>query len=435
MISRNILLLVVILCFSCTKDEEPAMCNPNRPNILLIIADDMGVDACPNYPFGDVKPNMPHLEGLMANGLIFDNAWAYPVCAPSRAAILTGKYGVHNGVLNVNESSTIPSSELTLQSYLNQNLANNYSHGMFGKWHLSQGEPNRPNEMGIDHFAGILGGAVQNYNNWSLLVNGATTQSQEYITTELTNFAIDWINEQEQNWFCWMGYNVPHTPFHLPPDSMHFQGSLPTDQASIDANPLPYYMAMMESLDFEIGRLMDNIPSDELENTCIIFIGDNGTAGQVVQSPFGNNNSKGSMKQGGIHVPFIVSGSGVSRTGQREESLVGGVDIFASVAELTGINISSYEDSKSFVPLLRNDVEHSRNYNYSEILNLDSPNMSGYTIRNNEYKLINRDNGTFRFYNLVNDPSEENNISMGMMTDEEELIFNNLNAAAAEIRN
>ena len=91
---------------------------------------------------------------------------------------------------------------------------------------------------------------------WNLVEDMACViPLQIYITTKTTDLAIDWINNQDTNWFCWLAYTAPHTPFHLPPTEMHSQEKLSTDQASIDANPQPYFMAMAESMDYEIGRL------------------------------------------------------------------------------------------------------------------------------------------------------------------------------------
>ncbi|MEM7161380.1 MAG: sulfatase-like hydrolase/transferase [Bacteroidota bacterium] len=426
-----------VLFFSCSKNEESQSCNApsltNR-NVLLIIADDMGIDASPGYAIGAEKPSMPHLEALMTAGLTFENAWSYPICAPTRATILSGKYGVHTGVLNVEEAGTISPDEISIQQHIDDQTGNLYRHGLFGKWHLSPGEPNRPNEMGIDHFAGIIGGGLGDYSSWTFSENGVNTPSTEYFTTKITDEAIEWINDQNQPWFCWMAYTAPHTPFHLPPDNLHNQGALPEDQASIDANPLPYYMAMMESLDHEMGRLMDNIPQEEMANTCVIFIGDNGTTGQVIQAPYTSNDSKGSLRQGGVNVPFVISGSGVTRNGDRDENLVSSVDLFATIAELTGAGSGNIEDSQSIVPLLTNSTSIGREYNYTEVLNTSSPAQSGYAIRNKNYKLILRDNGSFRFYNLEEDPFEQNNLSAGIQSPEQQALFQELSTAADSLR-
>ncbi|MBU2950932.1 sulfatase-like hydrolase/transferase [Tamlana agarivorans] len=432
-----ILLSTAIMITSCSKDEhnksDDTNASTSKPNILLIIADDFGLDASPNYNVGTTKPNMPHLQELSNNGITFDNCWAFPMCSATRASILTGKYGVKTGVLNATDASTINANEKTLQAYLDDQLGKTYSHSIIGKWHLSNGEPNRPTEMGIDYFAGLLTGGTKSYNSWNLVENGISNPSTEYITTKTTNLAIDWIKNQDKNWFCWLAYTVPHTPFHLPPNHMHSQGNLPTDQGSIDANPLPYFMAMAESMDYEIGRLLDNIPQDERENTIIIFIGDNGTAGQVIQNPYVSNRSKGSVYQGGIAVPLIISGKGVSRFGVRDNNLISSTDLFATIANIAGVNVTDYENSKSFYGLLNDDTTTKRTYNYSEVLN-DVPAKSGYTIRNDIYKLICLDNDAKRFYNLIADPFETNNLLTNLST-EEEAVYNTLLQEANRIRN
>lgn len=211
----------------------------NQPNILLIIADDIGIEACPGYNIGAIKPNIPNLENLADNGLTFYNSWASPLCSPTRATILTGRYGYRTGVLNAEDASTIDISEKTIQTFLDENTNSAYSHAIIGKWHLSNNEPNRPNEMGVNYFAGLISGAVQNYNNWLFTGNGQNKPIDDYITTKITDLAIDWIGNQSNPWFCWVAYNAAHTPFHLPPSYMHSQGNLPTDKSSIESNHTP----------------------------------------------------------------------------------------------------------------------------------------------------------------------------------------------------
>ena len=97
-----------------------------------------------------------------------------------------------------------------------------------------------------------------------------------------------------------MAYTAPHSPFHLPPQALHHQGDLPADEASIEANPLPYYFAMIESLDTELGRLLSSLSPAALENTLLVFMGDNGTPNGVAQTPYVSTKAKGSLCQGGL---------------------------------------------------------------------------------------------------------------------------------------
>ena len=430
-----ITILSTLLFNSCKDDKVDGQWFPptsNQPNVLLVIADDMSIEACPGYGIGATKPNMPNLQKLIDNGVSFDNFWTNPICSPTRATILSGKYGYNSGVLDVQDNGTIKADEKTLHQYINEISGNGYSHSIIGKWHLSPREPNRPTQMGIGYYAGLLGGAVSDYGSWQFTENGQTTTSNEYVTEKFTNLAIDWINDQDKPWFCWLAYTAPHTPFHLPPDSMHAQGNLPTDQASIDANPLPYFMAMIESVDHELGRLMDNIPSDELDNTIIIFIGDNGSHGQVIQAPYVSTQAKGSLYEGGIHTPMIVSGVGVNGGSTREPALVSSVDLFATIGELIGSNVTQYEDSYSFAGLLDNSNAQQRVFNYSEVNN-DVANRAGYTVRDATYKLIQFDSGNRRFYNLVEDPYETDNL-INKLSSADQKALSDLEAEAARIR-
>ncbi|MBK8533359.1 MAG: sulfatase-like hydrolase/transferase [Flavobacteriales bacterium] len=275
-----------------------------QPNVLLIIADDLGLDPTPNYLPGPQKAAMPNLEAMMANGITFDNVWADPLCSPTRSTIITGRYGFRTGVLNANTAAMISPNEVILHRYLS-NIGSPYATSLIGKWHLNgqTSGPAYPNFMGVPHYAGLLAGAVADYYAWSLTVNAVQTPRTDYITTAITDLGIEWIGQQTQPWFCWLAYTAPHVPFHLPPLNMHTQGPLPTDQASITANPLPYFLAMVESLDYEMGRLLATIPADELANTVIIFIGDNGTDRNVIQAPHAMNHGKGTLYEGGVHVP------------------------------------------------------------------------------------------------------------------------------------
>jgi arylsulfatase A-like enzyme len=407
--SNRFLLLMFfmgILCFNACTDDEPKTptTSATKPNILLIIADDMGIDATPGYSTGNEKPNMPNLQTLMSDGLTFDNMWANPVCSPTRSAILTGKYGYRTGVLNATTLSSIPTTEKTLHAYLDDNNLG-YNHSIIGKWHLSN-DGNTATQMGIDYYTGLVTGALQDYYQWNIFENGTTNQTTEYATTKFTDLAIDWIGQQNKPWFCWLAYTTPHTPFHLPPSGTHSQGNLPTDQASIDADPMPYFLAMMENMDYEIGRLLNSMSTAERENTIIIFIGDNGTTRTVHQLPYRPKSSKGSLYQGGVHVPMVIAGKGVSRVGEREAALVNVTDLFITIANLAGTNIETYKDSYAFDNFLTATGSGKRNYNYAEI----SDNTSGYTIRNMQYKLIVNDDGTEEFYDLSSDAYETNDL-------------------------
>ena len=380
-----------------------------QPNIILIISDDQGLDSSAQYNLSADLPVTPHLDQLAASGITFDNAWATPACTTTRSTIITGKYGVNSGVLNVGD--IIPSNSVTLQKYLKNNTSTaNYASAVIGKWHLGGNSPaaNHPSTMGVDYYAGSLRGAVNDYESWTLTINGQTSQTTTYHTTKVTDLAIDWIDSQAEPWFLWLAYVAPHTPFHLPPQSLHTQNLSGTD-TDINANPRNYYLAAIEAMDTEIGRLMASMTEEERDNTIIFYVGDNGTPRQVADRSVYANGSKGNLTQGGLAVPMIASGAGVSRKNVREDALISSTDFFATIASMAGDTTSSIEDSKSFKNLLTNSNAAHRDYLYSDF---SGDNISGWAIRNTNYKLISTATGQ-ALYDLATDPFENNNLLAG----------------------
>ena len=403
-------ILAFLIFSSCNSDDAATETSdpiptPSSPNILLIIADDMGLDATPGYSVGTSKPTMPNLQDLMNSGVRFNNVWSNPVCTPTRATILTGKYGFRTNVINVGD--VLSTSETSLHKVLNTN-ASEYSHAVIGKWHLSS-DPTHPTAMGVDYFAGLLGGGVQSYTNWDLNENGVTTTSTAYTTTKFTDLAIDWVSAQSQPWFLWLAYNAPHTPFHLPPTNLHNQGDLPADDASIEANPLPYYQAMIEAMDSEMGRLLSTMTQEDRDNTLIIFVGDNGTPSEVVQE-YNSNRAKGSIYQGGVNVPMVISGKNVTRVNETEDALISTTDLFATIADVAA-GTASYDsgDSRSFLDLLNSSNSKGRDFVYTEKYNSQTQGPD-YTIRNATHKNIYFNTGAEALYNLIENPLESPNL-------------------------
>ena len=402
----------------------------DQPNILLIIADDQGLDASAQYALSSDLPVTPTLNQLASQGIIFDNAWATPACTTTRSTMITGQYGVNSGVLDVGDK--LPVDALTLQRFLSSDEStDNYQSAVIGKWHLS-GTPvdaSHPAAVGIDYFAGNLRGAISDYSEWDLTVNGETSVSTEYHTSAITDLAIDWIDDQAQPWFMWLAYVAPHTPFHLPPTALHTQ-TLSGTAADIAANPRAYYLAAIEAMDTEIGRLLGTMTEAELDNTIILYIGDNGTPGRVVDRSVYGNGSKGSLTEGGLRVPMVVSGAGVSRQNVRETALINSSDFFATIANLAGSSVTAVEDSQSFKDLLSNADADQRDYIYSDF---EADSVSGWAVRDGQYKLITTLDGEQQLYDLVNDPLETNNLiggSSGYST-----VVEQLAAVATMIRN
>lgn len=408
---------ITFLLISCSKEEEindpitdtdTNTGNTSTPNILFIIADDLGKDAINGYTEGNIKPTTPNIDAIRNSGLTFTNFWANPTCSPTRASIITGKYGYRTGVKNAGD--VLSSSETSLQKYISDNTNKKYTTALVGKWHLSGSNTSfNPESFGIDYYTGLIRGSLDNYYQWPLSEDGTSSTNTNYSTQAFTDLAINWVNAQSKPWFLWLAYNAPHAPFHVPPTEMHQQGNLPTYTAGMNATP--YYMAAIEAMDYQIGRFLSNIPQEERQNTIIIFIGDNGTVNQVAQSPYSSTKVKSTLYQGGINVPMFISGKGVSRTG-KETNLINGTDIFATISEIAGINLPQYQDSKSFKSLFTQS-NVIRKYQYSEI---NDGNTNAWTISNGTYKLIVHASGNKELYNLVTDAYEQKNLINGVLS-------------------
>jgi len=284
-----------------------------------------------------------------------------------------------------------------------------------------------PETFGIDYYAGLIRGQAQSYYNWMLTEDEENNLESEYATTKFTDLAIDWVGQQDKPWFMWLAYNAPHTPFHAPPVEMHTQGNLVPYEEGADA--MPYYMAAIEAMDYQIGRLFDSISSEERENTIIIFIGDNGTPNEVAQSPYLNTTVKGTLYQGGVNVPMFVSGKGVTRTGN-DDNIITSTDLFATISEIAGVSVDEVHDSKSFKSLLSQNTTN-RNFQYAERYN---PPVDKWAISNGNYKLIEGANSGQEFYDLNNDPYEMNNLLNSTLTTNEDNAKTELEMELSTIR-
>lgn len=427
--------ILLLALFLCSMDVWA------QRNILLVIADDLGKDYCGFYPdHGGDTATMPTVRSLAASGMTFTNAWSNPVCSPTRAGILTGRYSFRTGVGDVIDdslSAELDTAEITIPKLLKNSGLQGYATADVGKWHLHRSTAQSriyPNRMGYDYYAGNFQGALPSYTSWTKIENGVSKGTiTNYATTETVNDAITWLEKQSSAWFLWLAFNAPHTPFHKPPDNLHTVQNLSGTTNDINRNPVPYFKAMTEAMDTELGRLIAWLKSKNLyENTDIIFIGDNGTAqrvGQIADS----NRSKGTIYQYGINVPFVVSGPSVIPKGTISNALINTQDIFATVLEIAGISdwkqripSTTTVDARSFLPYLRGEKIIMRDWIFSEVFAPTPKANDGKAIRNTEYKLLRFDDGREEFYHLAVDPTEQNNLLRSFLKPEEQTAYTSL---------
>lgn len=393
----------------------------NKPNVLLIIADDLGIDVTNGYQQNDRMPTTPHLDSLRESGLTFTNTWSAPQCTPTRASIMSGKYGIKTGVMR--PPGNLDLVHQSLFSKITETTNGEYAGAVIGKWHISDPvDYDHPMQHGIDHYEGLFSSSVSDYYSWDKVENGVLTTSNEYVTTDLTNSAIDWIANQDDPWFLWLAHAAPHSPFHLPPSDLY--------SVSNTDNNLGKYLAAIEAMDHEIGRLLNSMTQETRENTVIIFVGDNGTPGPVIQN-FDSSHSKGTMYEGGIRVPLFISGKGVSRVNEVDNNLNHVTDLYSTILELTGEQLEGgIHNSMSLKPLLSCEIELNRPYIYTDY---EDGNVLTWATRNDEYKFVEDEDGNLEFYKISEDVLEQNNL-IGNMTALEEDILDALQAEAQAIR-
>jgi arylsulfatase A-like enzyme len=404
-----------------------------QPNILFVLADDLGVDSTSVYPLYDPKDenvSLPTLEGLARRGIVFDNARATPLCSPTRAMILSGRYPHANGVNYV--GVPFPANTVSLHRYIAERSATRYATAAIGKWHLGS---NLFDDIGVPHYDGMIGSGVSDYFNWTetRYNNGVTSEVKvtEYSTTHLVNRSIEFIGGVRaktpgQPWFLYLAFNAPHGTtandgFQVPPKKLWNQKELaviadrPVD-GKIFNGDIPVYQALTQSMDTELGRLLAYLDSiGERDNTLIIFMGDNGTPKPVQRKNVGPlNGAKWDILDGGVRVPLVVAGAGVKRQGVREDALVVATDMFSTVAQLTGADVSGMTESFSIVPYFtRSNADNGRRFAFTELC---PPAREGaragdmYTVINRDHLKLSYNRGTWELFDLGADPAEAKNL-------------------------
>jgi arylsulfatase A-like enzyme len=407
-----------------------------KRNILLIIADDFGIDLSPCNPFGGDKPRMPNLERMCDEGLVFDTVWVSPLCTPTRATLLTGQYGFRTNVVQVGD--VLQDTDSVMDGLARVDPA--YANALVGKWHVTDTDPpdlNAPAHFGVQHYAGFLSGFTDDFFSWDSIEDGTPGHADTYTATWMTDKALDWVGQQgDQPWFLWLAENEPHFPFHLPPPSLQHYTDLSGDQADVDAHPRAYVKAMAEALDTEMGRLLASLDPEVRANTTVIFVGDNGSDPDVVSDPYGTGHGKFSIYEGGIRVPLVVAGAGVSRRGEREDALVEGVDIPATILALAGATPPTFHDGVSFAPALTDSAFGGRDYLYMDAIRAEpfEAGRPGWTARNADYKLIEYDDGGRELYDTHTDIAEHHNLVAGGVPADLKVVYDALDAYGRELR-
>ena len=308
-----------------------------RPNVIVVLADDMGYGDF--GVFGDGSPRTPVLDGLVAEGVTLTQHYAGScVCAPSRAALLTGRYAHRTGAVDTLEArglDRLALREVTLADHFRR--AGGVT-GLIGKWHLGAIDPRyHPTARGFDEFIGFRGG-WSDYYDWQLDWAGAVRRGDgRYLTDVLSDVAVDFIERhRERPFLLHLCFNAPHFPFQAPAEEL-----LPFTASGRHSLGVSTIHAMIARMDRGLGRVLHALDRCGLrEDTIVLFTSDNGPqlGGEGEWSTrrhnAGWNGAKGTVYEGGIRVPAVIRWPGGLPAGTRPAGLVHFVDWLPTLAEL-----------------------------------------------------------------------------------------------------
>lgn len=429
---------------------------PARPNIVFILADDLGYTDLGCY--GNPYNNTPRIDGLARQGMRFSQAYvASPICSPSRAAILTGKHPARLHLTNylVGERTDpaspvlpaawakdgLPASEVTLAELMQQH---GYATGMVGKWHLGGKKDQMPLRQGFGYERVIAKNGLD-YYNYSITSNQETVfedEGKNYLTDKLTDYGLDFIDQnKDKPFFLYMAYSAPHVLIvprgdklrkylagynkaeekHNPDYVAARQAGLEMPMKDFEARFNPYYAAMLESLDEGVGRILDKLKALGLEeNTIVVFTSDNGGVGLPELGPVPTNLTpfrkwKGHVYEGGSRVPLVVKWPGKVPENVLNHNYLTGTDYLPTFMEVLGVKkLPAQVDGISFLKTL---VEPAADLNRGPIF-WHYPHFSNQggrpagAIRWGDYKLVESyETGKLELYNLKADVSERQDLS------------------------
>ncbi len=316
-----------------------------QPNILLILTDDQGWGDLHSH--GNDPLDTPNLDRLAEQGARFDRFYVHPVCAPTRAAMLTGRYPLRGGVHGVTRAyETLRSEEVTIAEILK---SAGYATGGFGKWHNGAHYPHHPLGQGFDEFFGFCAGHWNTYFDPVLEHNGQPIQTRGYITDVLTDAAMRFIEaNRKRPFFCYIPFNAPHSPWQVPDKYFDKYKARGLDDTTACA------YGMIENLDENIARLLAKLDELKLsDDTVVVFFTDNGPNSDRYNGEM--RGRKGSVDEGGVRVPCFVRWPSHIPRGTKIAPIAGDVDLLPTLLDLCGVNIPTglRLDGQSLAPLLK----------------------------------------------------------------------------------
>lgn len=392
------LLLIGLVIFSCT--EAPVDSEPTMPNIVMIMTDDQGWGDLSSS--GNTNLATPNIDSLAMNGVRFDRFYVSPVCSPTRAEMLTGRYHTRGGVYGTSAGSELLNlDEMTIAEVFR---SAGYATGAFGKWHNGMQPPYHPNARGFDEFYGFASGHWGDYFSPNFLErNGELVKGNGFLIDDFTDNAIRFIEENKTGpFFAYLPYNTPHSPMQVPDEwwekfasdeSLQMRHREPEKENTQHSRAA---LAMVENIDWNVGRLMQFLREENLEdNTIVIFFSDNGPNGSRWNG--GMKGRKGSTDEGGVRSPFYMQWKDHIAAGKVVEEIAGAIDLLPTLAEMAGVEFvpANPLDGVSLQPLLDGDTEWPERYIFSHW-------RDRISVRSQQYRLDHEN----QLFDMVADPGQ-----------------------------
>ena len=433
---RLLLWMLTGLLFACNPQNPPQ--TPSKPNIILIMTDDQG--------YGDLgitgNPviETPNIDALARNSAWMNRFYVSPVCSPTRANLMTGRYNYRTRVIDtyVGRSMMEP-EEVTIAEVLRDA---GYATGIFGKWHLGDCYPMRAMDQGFEESLVHRGGGLaqpseplennNRYTNPILWHNGEEVQTRGFCTDVYVDTALKFISRskaENRPFFAYIPTNAPHGPFgDLPAELLKkyknmdlmpvLEGYVKEPETQLEKTAAVY--AMIENIDQNVGKLMAHLDKEGLtENTLVIFMVDNGPNGNRYTGPF--RGMKSHVLEGGIRSPFFAYWPARLNAAVKSDVPVAHYDVMPSLLEVAGVDVPANLklDGRSFLPLLEGkEIEWPDRNLYIQSHRGDQPvKLHHFAAIGPRYKLL-RNSGfgkehldenpaPIQLFDIINDPGEE----------------------------
>lgn len=388
-----------ILFMACSEKDFKI-----NPNVIVILTDDQGWgDLSVN---GNTNLSTPNIDKLAETGVTFNRFFVSPVCSPTRAEMLTGRYHVRGGVYSTSAGGERLDLDETTIAQVFKNAG--YATAAYGKWHNGMQAPYHPNARGFDDFYGFCSGHWGNYFSPMLEHNGEIVKGDGFIIDDLTNHGLEFMEKNKDNpFFLYLPYNTPHSPMQVPDnwyekfENMQLE-MLNREPEKEDIQFTKAALAMCENIDWNVGRVAEKVEELGLsENTIIIYFSDNGPNG--IRWNGGMKGKKGSTDEGGVRSPLFMKWKGKFEAGKTITQITSAIDLLPTLSDLAGIDYQSQKmlDGVSLKPLL---LEENPEWGDRLIVNHWGKRTS---VRSQQYRLGHEG----KLFDMINDPGQTIDIS------------------------